>query len=343
MINRILGGLGRTLIFSGIVLLLFVGYQLWGTKLDEEQHQEELTLSLGESLGVGTSAADDEDPAAVDAAITERLSAIDPATAPPAEIPKEGEPEGKIDIPKIGLRSKTFVEGVAKADLRKGPGHYPGTPLPGNPGNAAIAGHRTTYGAPFNRIDELVPGDEIIVYTLQGRFTYEVLPSPEDRRAGPEGGNWGAGWFAVKPNDVSVIAPTEDNRLTLTACHPKYSAKLRIIVQAKLVAEPAAAPETTTTTVPAGAGSDGTDDGQTVTPPTTPSPEDLIAGDPGELTPAILFGAVVVALWLASMAVAALVRRRERRAWPVYVLTVAASALPLWFCFVHLDRFLPSY
>ena len=340
MINRLLGGLGRTLIFSGVVLLLFVGYQLWGTGLDEQSHQEDLTRSLGHSLGLDkTASSADEDAAAIDEEITAKLAAIDPAQAPPAEVPKEGEPEGKIEIPKIGLRSKTFVEGVAKADLRKGPGHYSGTPLPGNPGNAAIAGHRTTYGAPFNRIDELVPGDQIIAYTLQGRFVYEVMESPADRRAGAKGDNWGDGWFAVRPNDVSVLAPTDDNRLTLTACHPKYSAKLRIIVQAKLVAEPAEAP---TTTAPAAASTDGS---QTVTPPApvTQSEDDLIAGDPGELTPSLLFGAMVIILWLGSMGIAALLRRRNLRWWPVYVVTVLASAAPLWFCFVHMDRFLPSY
>ncbi|HQF92557.1 MAG TPA: hypothetical protein PLS46_00245, partial [Microthrixaceae bacterium] len=92
MINRILGGLGRTLIFSGIVLLLFVGYQLWGTGLDESGHQEDLTRSLGHSLGVDTAKTDaeEEDAAAIDEKITAKLSSIDPTKAPPAEIPKEG-------------------------------------------------------------------------------------------------------------------------------------------------------------------------------------------------------------------------------------------------------------
>ena len=95
MINRILGGLGRTLIFSGIVLLLFVGYQLWGTGLDESGHQEDLTRSLGHSLGVDTAKTDaeEEDAAAIDEKITAKLSSIDPTKAPPAEIPKEGDPD----------------------------------------------------------------------------------------------------------------------------------------------------------------------------------------------------------------------------------------------------------
>ncbi|HQF92558.1 MAG TPA: sortase, partial [Microthrixaceae bacterium] len=163
-----------------------------------------------------------------------------------------------------------------------------------------------------------------------------------ERRAGDEGGTWGPGWFAVKPNDVSVLAPTDDNRLTLTACHPKYSAKLRIIVQAKLVAEPAEAPTTTVPTTDPATGADGTDDAQTVTPPLETT-EDLIAGDPGELAPALLFGGIVIALWLGSMALAALFRRREMRWWPIYIVTTVATVAPLWFCFVHMDRFLPSY
>ena len=339
MINRILGGLGRTLIFSGIVLLLFVAYQLWGTKLDEEGHQADLTRSLGQSVGLpASSTGEDDDSAAIAEQITTKLATIDPKTAPPAVTPEEGEPGGTIEIPKIGLRSKAFVEGVAKADLRKGPGHYSGTPLPGNPGNAAIAGHRTTYGAPFNRIDELVPGDQIVTYTLQGKFVYEVMPTPADRQKGAKGSGWNDGWFAVSPNDVSVLAPSTDNLLTLTACHPKYSAKQRIIVQAKLVADVAEAP--TTTAPPA---SSGVDDSQTVTPPPVQADEDLIAGDPGELAPSLLFGALVVALWLGSMVVAAQLRKRDLRWWPVYAVTVVATVAPLWFCFVHMDRFLPSY
>ena len=102
-------------------------------------------------------------------------------------------------------------------DLKKGPGHYPESPLPGQEGNAAIAGHRTTYGAPFNRIDELEPGDEITVQTVQGEFTYVVKEQQ-----------------IVSPDQVEVLEDKGDNRLTLTACHPKYSARQRIVVVAEL-------------------------------------------------------------------------------------------------------------
>ena len=103
--------------------------------------------------------------------------------------------------------------------------------MPGQPGNASVAGHRTTWGAPFNRIDELDPGDEITVRTVQGTFVYRVVEQDS-----------GKGHFIVTPDRVDVLDQdfTEHpNRLTLTACHPKFSAAQRIIVVAELVGAPA--------------------------------------------------------------------------------------------------------
>lgn len=108
------------------------------------------------------------------------------------------------------------------ADLKKGPGHYPGTALPGGSGNAAIAGHRTTYGAPFFRVDELEAGDPIFITIRGGRYRYDVSELK-----------------IVAPEDAWVLEPTEDNRLTLTTCHPRYSAAQRLIVVAQLVSAPA--------------------------------------------------------------------------------------------------------
>src|SRR6201999_1449639 len=113
-----------------------------------------------------------------------------PAISPPPE----GDGEGLIVIPKIGL-NMFIVEGVSKDDLKKGVGHYPGTPMPGQAGNASVAGHRTTYLAPFNRIDELSPGDDIYVYTKQGKFHYQVMAP----KAGV-GIEHGPGWFSVLPS-----------------------------------------------------------------------------------------------------------------------------------------------
>jgi LPXTG-site transpeptidase (sortase) family protein len=129
----------------------------------------------------------------------------------------EGDPLTRIEIPSINVDT-IVVQGTSPSALRAGAGHYPNTPLPGQKGNVAIAGHRTTYGRPFNRINELKPGDPIILTTPVARYTYIVSRPP---------------WITT-PYDWSVIAPTPDAELTLTACHPKGSANQRIIVRAKL-------------------------------------------------------------------------------------------------------------
>ena len=128
-----------------------------------------------------------------------------------------GDPVGKLLIDRIGL-SSVVVEGTDAGDLRKGPGHYPGTPLPGQRGTVAIAGHRTTYGAPFRKIDKVRPGEEIVVVMPYGRFTYKV----ERTRI-------------VPPTAVWVTQRVSYDRLILSACHPLYSAAKRIVVFAKLV------------------------------------------------------------------------------------------------------------
>ena len=119
-------------------------------------------------------------------------------------------------IPKIGV-DKIVVSGVAVDNLRKGPGHFPDTPLPGEHGNASIAAHRTTFGAPFNRVDELATGDRIEATTVKGTFVYLV----SDIRI-------------VRPDQYDVVGPTDTDVLTLVSCTPKLSATNRIIVRAVL-------------------------------------------------------------------------------------------------------------
>jgi len=204
-VRRAVNAIGRFLVTAGLLLLLFVAYQLWGTGIYESQQQSELNAKFQADL-------------------VENRQARQPVsgtttTTTPAPPPAEGEPVGVIRIPKIGLE-RTIVQGVTVPDLRKGPGHYPDSPMPGQIGNAAIAGHRTTYGQPFNRIDELVPGDEISIVTLTGTFRYTVTEQ-----------------LIVSPHDVQVLDPTPDATLTLTSCHPKYSSRQRIVVKAKLNVE----------------------------------------------------------------------------------------------------------
>jgi sortase A len=145
---------------------------------------------------------------------------------------RAGKPLGKLTIARIHA-SYVVVQGTRASSLAKGPGHYSGTALPGRPGTTGIAGHRTTYGAPFRHLDALRRGDAITVTMPYGRFVYRV-----------------EGLKIVKPSDAAVLqsAPTSTPRLVLTACHPLYSAAQRIVAVARLVsATPrgAAAPGTT--------------------------------------------------------------------------------------------------
>jgi sortase A len=117
--------------------------------------------------------------------------------------------------------NRIVVEGATADALTKGPGHFPETPLPGQLGNAAIAGHRTTHLHPFFDIDQLQPGDEITVVTLNGRYVYHVT-----------------GTEIVGPEDYAAVIPTTDvtkATLTLVSCTPRYSAKNRIVVRSELV------------------------------------------------------------------------------------------------------------
>jgi sortase A len=155
-------------------------------------------------------------------------STTTPTTAPATvdqNIPpiERGQALAKLEIPKIGKEGSNalyVLPGIDRDDLKDGPGHYPDTPLPGQLGNSAIAGHRTTFGEPFRHIDELEKGDEIIVTMFTGdRFVYEVTSTE-----------------IVDPDDYYVVTTTDPTvaELTLTSCHPVYSARQRIAVHAVL-------------------------------------------------------------------------------------------------------------
>lgn len=130
---------------------------------------------------------------------------------------KPGQAIGHIDIPKIRARF-AVVEGTATADLTKGPGHYPDTSLPGLPGTVAIAGHRTTFLAPFRHIDRLRHGDRIVLDMPYGRFTYRVQRLR-----------------IVLPTATWITRAVGYDRLVLSACHPLYSASHRIVAFARLI------------------------------------------------------------------------------------------------------------
>ncbi|MGH9139461.1 MAG: sortase, partial [Acidimicrobiales bacterium] len=131
---------------------------------------------------------------------------------------QDGDSLTRIVIPDIDV-SVVVVEGTSASALRAGAGHYRSTPLPCEHGNVGIAGHRTTYGRPFNQLDLLEVGDRITLEIPIGSCTYEVIDRP----------------FVVSPHETRVLEPSSEDILTLTTCHPKGSARQRLIVQARLV------------------------------------------------------------------------------------------------------------
>lgn len=230
-----LGRLGSSLIILGVLMFLFVGYQLWGTGIEEAQSQNRLESTFAELAATATEPTTTSTVAdSIPSTVTSTVTSTVPVTVAPREpiVVAEGDPIALIEMPTIGVK-KFVVAGVQTADLKKGPGHYPNTPLPGELGNAAIAGHRTTYGEPFRHLDDLRIGDEIRVTDLFGReFVYRVTGSQ-----------------VVDPSDSWVVATTDATRatLTLTTCHPEFSAKQRLIVSAELdttVSPPATEPAT---------------------------------------------------------------------------------------------------
>ena len=161
------------------------------------------------------------EPTAVDRRVLSRLGTLDRRLAYASRALNrrtgDGDPLGRIRMPSIGV-SSVVVAGTDASSLRMGPGHYPGTPLPGTHGTVAIAGHRTTYGAPFRRLDRLGRGDRIELRMPYGTFVYSV----EQRRI-------------VAPTALWVTRRAGYDRLVLSACHPLYSAAKRIVVFARLV------------------------------------------------------------------------------------------------------------
>ena len=124
---------------------------------------------------------------------------------------------GTIEIPKTGLVAAIY-EGIRLSTLDRGPGHWPGTAMPGEPGNVVLAGHRTSHNAEFRRLDELAPGDEVILHTAAGRFVYRVASTE-----------------IVAPEALWIIDQTPAATATLFACHPPGSVRERIVVHLDLV------------------------------------------------------------------------------------------------------------
>lgn len=231
-------GVGELLITLGLVVLLFVFYEVYVTDWISAWRQREATARLNEQWhnprGIG-------------------------------DHPVEGDGIAKMYIPSFGSDFVfTVLEGTGATVLAAGPGHYVDTALPGQPGNFAVAGHRVGKGSPFNDLDLLSSCDAIVVETVDEWFVYRVLPlqGEADRWAtekrtlphcagvGPLSGNYAdvVGKEIVLPSQREVIAPVPGRPdvaasadgpelITLTTCHPQFSARERLIVHGALVAE----------------------------------------------------------------------------------------------------------
>jgi sortase A len=199
-VRRVLRATGWTFIGMGSFVLYFLVYQLVGTNAVTNAGQNDLRDQLEREWSA------------------QPAPRGDPKQVAPRKVAR-GKPLAVLDIPKIQLDNKVVVEGVGREELRKGPGHVPSTVAPGQPGTFAVSGHRTTYGAPFYRLDELAKGDTITVVTREAIYTYTVTHTA-----------------IVRPVDTQVLenvrGPNGKLKATivLTTCHPRYSARQRLVV-----------------------------------------------------------------------------------------------------------------
>lgn len=208
----------------GGLLALFILFESFVTPLIEARDQRSLMEGFRTLVSVGGAGADTTSSAAT-SGLGEDIDG-GPATFLPSDlVPAIGDPVALLEIPALGV-SKVVVEGTGPGALKMGPGHHRATPMPGQAGNAVIAGRRTTYGKPFERLDRLEVGDQILTTTPQGRFTYRVSSVKE-----------------VSPGDPDPLAPTEDDVLTLVTSTPAYIATGRLTVVADLQGQPASLPE----------------------------------------------------------------------------------------------------
>jgi sortase A len=225
VVRILVSGLGQLLITAGVILLLFVGYELWFTGIYTHQQQQAAARDITKEFAAAQA------PATAGPGGGTQAEPYKKAPNGDVIYPKvtAGSAETVLYVPRLGRNYHyVVVEGVGRDDLKKGPGHYPGTALPGQLGNVVVSGHRTTYLAPFNRFDELRAGDPVIFEMADGWYTYRVVSTE-----------------IVQPTATWVIDnPYPDKRpvgrsFTFTTCNPKYSARQRLVVYGSFVSHTA--------------------------------------------------------------------------------------------------------
>lgn len=208
---------GELMLTVGVMLLLFVCYTLFWTGVETQRAQDSIKDDLFAQWGdpqPGAGLPGDQPPA---------------GETPGADLADVdlGEGIGVIRIPRFGENyAWAVVEGVRTEDLRRGPGHYPGSAMPGEVGNFALAGHRATYGEPFAQVEEFELGDQVVVETATTWYTYTVfdIQYPVDVDA-----TW-----SIEPSPFDVGAPPTRQLMTLTTCHPRWASTFRFLVFTEL-------------------------------------------------------------------------------------------------------------
>lgn len=295
---RVIGMIGRGLVLAGLLLLFYTAYLLWGTNVYTRNVQRNLERQVQANPIVANV----------------QTGAIPPAH--PVTPPKLGDPLFKILIPRIALRT-VVVEGVGKEELKRGPGRFPdcaavpggtdciqGSPWPGENGNVVLSGHRTTFGAPFFKVNELQPGDPIFIESGPARYRYTVTEQK-----------------VVCPTCVDVIQNHGRNELTLTSCHPRFSAAQRIVIHARFDGS-----ELVAAAVPQRAGQTG-------------GKEELVPAPP----PAVPIEALVLALVSALSILGAFAVSKRYRLHALWGAFVLCFGIGLWtVLFPHVLRLMPA-
>ncbi len=294
--SSVLGLIGKAMITVGLLMLGFVTYQLWGTGIQTSQSQKELAREYQQLTQTSTTIEG------------EPGSSSD---SPPLPVAIDrGDVIGRIVMPDISV-DKWVVAGATMDMLERGPGLFANTALPGQLGNSAIAGHRTSYGAPFSRIDKLNPGDNITIITPRGSFTYAVTETK-----------------IVPATAVEVLDTIDSTKATLTlvSCHPKWTSKDRIVVFADLIDSGNVEPTQATPLI--------TGDAQAE----LQSFEQGWFSDKGGVTHTLFWAALLIGLWFGSKFI---VRRGFAKWYLAYPVAVVPFIVCLYFFYVNLSRLAP--
>lgn len=305
-LNRILDVVGRTFITTGLLMLAFVAYQLWGTGIEQAQSQKKLAAEFSRVTA---------------STVANQAVQYDRAVL------QEGDVVGRISMPTLGVDT-WIVAGSKLKYLEKGPGVFPQSAMPGHIGNFSVAGHRTSYGAPFGNIDKLRKGDVITVTSQEGTFNYSVTGSE-----------------VVPPTDVSVLRAKDPTWAvaTLITCHPKWTSSSRLVVHAELTSQQTAisTPAVLSVSTPA------TDEPETVTPGWF--------HDTSRVWPTFAWSSALVVIWLVGTGIFRRHRRersaeapRGRAMWNRTVTYAAVLSLAILFAvslyvmFENLSGLLPA-